>query len=607
VLNRRIELNGLRADGTEFPVELAITAIPGEGHPVFTAYLRDITERKHGELAAAERIRYATLDAEIGFALAGKDSLQAMLQACAESLVRNLDAGFVRIWTLAEVDVLALQASAGLYGIDSHFDARYDRVPVGHGAIGSIAAMRKPHLTNDAAGDAGVPEPDWAKKEGMLAFAGYPLIVNDRLFGALALFARHRLGESALAAIASAARGIALGIERKEMEDRLRQFVAQLSEADRRKDEFLATLAHELRNPMAPIRNGLQLMRLAGAKPAAVEQARAMMERQLTQLVRLVDDLMDVSRITRGRLELRKEHVLLTTVVNSAIEASQAMIEERGHELTVSLPSQPITLDADPTRLTQVLLNLLGNAAKYSDPGGHIWLTAERQGRELMLSVRDAGIGIAAEHLPHIFELFAQVDRSLERSQSGLGIGLTLVKRLVEMHGGRVEAKSEGPGKGSEFVARLPIVVLSMGKPAAVRADPANPPSSLRILVVDDNCDGADSLTMMLRLVGNDVRTAYDGEQGVAEAESFRPDVVLLDIGLPKRDGYEACRLIRDQPWGRSLVAVAVTGWGQERDIRRSREAGFDHHMVKPVDPAALLQLLAELQVQKTEPPPPAP
>jgi PAS domain S-box-containing protein len=385
--------------------------------------------------------------------------------------------------------------------------------------------------------------------------------------------------------------------ERRRLEDELRKLAADLSEADRRKDEFLATLAHELRNPLAPIRNALQVLRLSPHRDAQ-EQAHSMMGRQLEQMVRLVDDLLDVTRISQGKLELRRERVPLAAVVGSAVETSRPLIDHLGHELTVALPDQPVLVDADPTRLAQVFANLLNNSAKYMDRGGHIRLTAERQGSDVLVSVKDTGIGIAAEQLPRIFQMFSQVEGSLERSQGGLGIGLTLVKRLVEMHGGRIEARSEGPGRGSEFVVRLPAAAGAPG-PQAEGGNgeaAAQKKSSLRILIVDDNRDSADSLVMLLRLMGNDTRTAYDGQQGVDVAGEFRPDVMLLDIGLPKLDGYEACRRIRGEPWGKNVVLVAVTGWGQEEDRRRSHEAGFNYHMVKPVDPEALMKLLAGVQ-----------
>ena len=391
---------------------------------------------------------------------------------------------------------------------------------------------------------------------------------------------------------------ICLLIERERAEDRLRQLAADLSEADRRKDDFLATLAHELRNPLAPIRNGLQLMKLAHAQPAVVEHARQMMERQLTQMVRLVDDLMDVSRINLGKLELRKERLTLATVVNSAVETSRPLIEQMGHGLTISLPEQPLMVDADLTRLAQVFMNLLNNAAKYSDRGGHIHLNAELDGREAVVTVTDTGIGIDADELPRIFGMFSQIDGALERSQGGLGIGLMLVKRLVELHGGSVEAKSEGLGLGSVFTVRLPAFVDASQPQALDVNNGAEAFKSLhRILIVDDNVDAADSLSELLAMMGSDTRTAYDGQQGVDAAVEYAPDVILLDIGLPSLNGFEACRLIREQPRGKSVVIIALTGWGQDEDRRRSREAGFDHHLVKPVDPQALMKMVAELVV----------
>jgi PAS domain S-box-containing protein len=387
-------------------------------------------------------------------------------------------------------------------------------------------------------------------------------------------------------------------IDQLKAQEELRKLAAKLSDADRRKDEFLATLAHELRNPLAPIRNGLQIMRMSNDGDA-VEQARTMMERQLEQMIRLVDDLLDVSRISRGQLELRQEHLQLAAVLKSAVETSRPLIEEMGHELVVALPPQPIILHADLTRLAQVFLNLLNNAAKYTERGGHISLTAERQGSDVVVSVKDDGIGIASDQLSHVFEMFTQAERALERAQGGLGIGLTLVKRLVEMHGGRIEARSEGPGKGSEFVVRLPVVVeASMGQNGDEKEAPPLK-SSLRILVVDDNRDGADSLAMMLKIMGNETRTAYDGEEAFMAAVAFRPDVMLLDIGLPKLNGYEVCRRIREHSGGKEIVIIAQTGWGQDEDRQRTHDAGFDYHMVKPVDPRSLMKRLAELQAAK--------
>jgi PAS domain S-box-containing protein len=370
-----------------------------------------------------------------------------------------------------------------------------------------------------------------------------------------------------------------------------------LQEADRRKDEFLATLAHELRNPLTPLRNGLQIMRLAGHSREAVEQARTMMERQLGQMVRLIDDLLDLSRIGRGKIELRTERVELAKVIQQAVETSRPLIEAGGHDLTIDVPPQPVYVDADVTRLAQVFANLLNNAAKFTDRGGRITLAVGRQGGDVVVSVKDTGVGIPTHLLPKVFELFMQVDRRPEKSQGGLGVGLSLVKRLVEMHGGSVEARSGGHGMGSEFVVRLPVVLALAGPgPGEGAGAGAAATARRRILVVDDNRDAAVSLAMMLRVMGNETQTAHDGLEALDVAAAFRPDVILLDIGMPRLNGRDAARRIRRAAWGKHVVLAAVTGWGQEEDRRQSREAGFDLHLVKPVDPAALEKLLAGLR-----------
>jgi signal transduction histidine kinase len=375
----------------------------------------------------------------------------------------------------------------------------------------------------------------------------------------------------------------------------LQRAEAQLRDIDRRKDEFLATLAHELRNPLAPMRNALQILRLKGSDRGAIEQVRGMMERQLGQMVRLIDDLLDVSRITRGRLELRKERVELAAVVRDAVDTARPHIEASGHTLDVSLPSEPVYLDADPVRLSQILSNLLNNAAKYTDRGGRIWIVGARRGDGVDLSVRDTGIGIPADSLSSIFEMFSQVDRSLEKSHGGLGIGLTLVKRLVEMHGGSVAARSDGVGKGAEFIVHLPIARVP--DLAQEEREALRPPSALRcrILVADDNSDAAESMGTLLRFMGNEVRIVRDGVQAVEEAAAFRPDLILLDIGMPRMNGYEAARQIREQHWGKDMYLVAISGWGQDEDKRRATDAGFDRHVTKPVEFAHLEQLIAEL------------
>jgi signal transduction histidine kinase len=380
----------------------------------------------------------------------------------------------------------------------------------------------------------------------------------------------------------------------QESEERLRLALDVAQRADRLKDEFLATLAHELRNPLSSIHNAVQVLRRDGLAGPELRWSREVIDRQVGHLTRLIDDLLDVNRITRGTLELRRGEAELSQILQEAVESSRPLIDRYGHQLTLSLPDEPIRLEADQIRLVQVFTNLLNNATKYTPQGGHIALTAERDGSELRIRVRDTGIGVAPDQLPRLFEMFYQADRSLERAQGGLGIGLTLVQRLVELHGGRVEAHSDGIGLGSEFIIRLPV---------STRPTEAMSPEELsssaaerggrRILVVDDNRDSADGLAMLLELGGDEVRTAYDGLAAVEAAAQFRPEAVLMDIGMPTLNGYDAARRIREQPWGRDVLLIALTGWGQDEDRRLSLEAGFDVHLTKPVDHRMLARLLA--------------
>jgi PAS domain S-box-containing protein len=745
------------------------------GEVAWEGIIMDVTDRRRSETALEERAGLAAFGAEVGVALVGTATLRGMLARCAEVIVRRLDAAFARVWTLDEAaGVLELQASAGLY---THIDGPHSRVPVGRYKIGLIAQERKPHLTNAVQDDPRVHDREWARREGMVAFAGYPLLVGDRLVGVMAMFARRALSEATLEAMAAVANGIALGVERQRAEGRLREehriaetlnriggilaaeldlkklvqsvtdeatritdaafgaffynvadergesytlytisgvpreaferfpmprntaifsptfrgegavrlddvtqdprygqnapyfgmpeghlpvrsylavpvvsrrgdvlgglffghseagvfserderivvgiaaqaavaidnarlyqesrtageqlrrTNAELAAAARHKDEFLAMLAHELRNPLAPIRNGLHVLEAAGVTEPVVTQAAGMMARQVNNLVRLVDDLLDVSRITRGRIELRKAVLDLGTAVRRAVETSRPLIDAGGHELTVLLPPEPVYLEADPTRLEQVVSNLLNNAAKYTEPGGHIRVSASREGGEAVIRVRDDGIGIHADLLPRLFDLFTQAERSLDRSQGGLGIGLALVRSLVEMHGGCVTAASDGLGRGSEFIVRLPALAARAGTPGAENPAPQGRlgvAASRRVLVVDDNADAADSAAILLGLWGLEVRTVYDGPAALEAARDFRPQVVLLDLGLPRMNGFEVARRLR-QEMGRAVLLVALSGYGQEADRSRSRQAGFDHHLVKPLEPDALQALL---------------
>lgn len=382
--------------------------------------------------------------------------------------------------------------------------------------------------------------------------------------------------------------------ERKLVEERVFGLMAELKEADKRKDEFLATLAHELRNPLAPIRNAVQILMQKGS--ADLNRIREVIDRQVKHMARLLEDLLDVSRISHDKLVLRKEQIELSETIRIAVETSQPLIERGQHTLDVSLPTTPVYLDADPVRLAQVFSNLLNNAAKYTEPGGKIQISAECQDDEVVVSVKDNGLGLAPETRSRIFTMFSQADRALERSQGGLGIGLALVRGLVELHGGKIEARSDGLGKGSEFIVRLPILRASRVAGSARHVESGHSgPRKRRFLIVDDLEDSADSLALLLREWGNEVSTAYNGEEAVALTARFRPDVILMDLGMPILNGYEACRRIRELPEGKEIVLIALTGWGRDEDRRQTEQAGFDFHLVKPVDPAALMALLEQL------------
>ena len=403
--------------------------------------------------------------------------------------------------------------------------------------------------------------------------------------------------------------------------DTERKRVDELTTADRSKNEFLAMLAHELRNPLAPLRHAVQVLKDPGADSAMLERAREVMARQIQNMARMIDDLLDVSRIKQGKIQLRKEPVELAAILARAVEVVRSYVEASSQELSVSLLPEPVYLEADPIRLEQLFGNLLTNASKFTASGGHIWLTlemderrgdAEMRGRgekeeipasplprvsgsHVVVRIRDDGSGIAPELLPRVFDLFMQADRSLERPHGGLGIGLTLVKSVVELHGGSVEAYSAGLGQGSEFLVRLPTLSRSAShlRESPPKETSARKSVSLRLLVVDDNVDAADVLAMFLQLAGHEVKVAHGGPAALGIAATFQPQVILLDIGLPGMNGYEAARQLRQLPGLEKVLLVAVTGYGEDHDRRQAQEAGFDHHLTKPVDPEALGELLA--------------
>ena len=429
---------------------------------------------------------------------------------------------------------------------------------------------------------------------GVRSYLCVPLRSRGRVIGGMTFLsssALRRFGPDELRIAQNLAERVTVAIENA-------QLYRSLQEQDRRKDEFLATLAHELRNPLAPVRNGLQILRMGGADVEGAGKTLSMMDRQLRHITHLVDDLMDVARVSSGKVALRMERVPLRAIIDSAVETSRQAIEAGDHEFALKLPREELPVEADRTRMVQVLANLLNNAAKYTPPEGRIVLVVKREGRSAVVRVSDTGVGIPPEMLPKVFEMFTQVGTSLERSQGGLGIGLTLVKRLVEMHGGSVFAESAGPGQGSTFTVRLPL---------AAEADPseAGPPSSvdgaagllLDILVVDDNRDSADTLAHLLAIQGHRVKTAYDGPEALRLLANYRPQLILLDLGLPGMSGYEVAHRIRESTALRGVTLAALTGWGQDEDRRRTHEAGFDHHLVKPADPDEIARIIAGVKL----------
>ncbi len=544
----------------------------------------NIEEQKRAErtsrfMAEASRTVSTLVDYNTALKTVAQLAVPDFADWCAVDMVET--SGIVRRLALCHSDPAKVELA---FALERRYPARRDAP---HGVYevlrtgrSEIMADIPDRLIEQAAYDA--EHLDAIRTLGLRSYIAVPLRAAGRPIGVITFIATDASGRRYDARDLSTAEELA---DRASIAIENARLYSELQDAARHKDEFLAVLAHELRNPVAPLRTALQLLEVAGDDVARRARACGVMGRQLHQLVRLVDDLLDVSRITRGRIELKKQPVELATILQNAIETSRPMIEANGHQLTVTFPREPIVVDADATRLAQVFANLLNNAAKYTPRGGHIDLAAECDRAVATVRVGDTGTGIPPEMLTRVFDMFVQVDRSFEKTSGGLGIGLTLVKRLVEMHGGTVEARSDGDNKGSEFVVSLPVVSNTRQVVDEPRAAVATVPlsSRRRILVADDNEDAAECLAEALRLIGHDVRTVHDGVAAVSTAEAIRPDIVLLDLGMPRMDGYEAAKRIREQ-LGPAAVIVAVTGWGQQEDQRRSRAAGFDRHLIKPID-----------------------
>jgi PAS domain S-box-containing protein len=513
------------------------------------------------------------------------DEPDSMLKAMFAKIAWHLRLDAFLNYTVTETgEELALRSQSGL---EEEVAESIRRLQFGQAICGRVAVSKEPCLATSIQTSS---EPAWSlvRSLGFQTYFCSPLLVGNELLGTLSFASRTResFDEDEIDFLATISKYVTAAYERLSL-------IARLQEADRRKDQFLATLAHELRNPLAPLQNGLLLLDMTGGQDPDSAEVRSMMSRQLAQMVRLIDDLMDISRITRGKVSLRKERVEIQAAIRQALETVGPIVKAGEHVLATEIAPEPIYVMADLTRLSQVIANLLNNACKYTNRGGRIVLGLKHDGDDAVVTIRDTGVGIPPEMLPRIFDMFTQVDDSLEKSQGGLGIGLSLVKGLVELHGGTVEAKSLGTDTGSEFVIRIPAVlsVVAADEPVSIAVMPAD--GFRRILIVDDNQDAAKSLAAMLRMMGKETETAFDGLEGLQVASTFRPEAIFLDIGMPRMNGYDVARRLRQELWGRSALLVALTGWGLDEDRRRSQEAGFDFHLVKPVDMEGLHKVLA--------------
>lgn len=567
------------------PAQVMLSLIPKEASDQPFAVLndklaqlsREVDLRKETEASLQQHLRLSEFGREFGLVLSRRGELDEMLRSCTDLVVEYLGAAFARIWLIDDSrDILILRASSGLY---THLDGSHSRVPVGQLKIGYIAESQTPHLTNQVIGDPRVNDQQWAEREKMVAFAGYPLIVDGTTIGVMAMFARQELSANVVKAMGSVANELAVGISRKQAERQLQKKAAELELADSRKNEFLAMLAHELRNPLAPIRSGLELL----ACDTSEREVVSTMLQQVDHIVRIVDDLLDVSRIMRGRIEMRKQPVAIREIITQSVEAVRPHLTAADHTLQIRGDEGDPYVDGDEVRLTQVVTNLLNNAIKYTPTGGEIHIEVSDDEHHVTIQVADNGIGIDPEFVPELFTMFAQASRSLDRSQGGLGIGLTLVKQIVDLHGGTVSASSNGREAGSTFTVQLPQCPRpqqSTPPPVTSKSDIA----SKRIMIVEDNLASAKLLARLLeRHWGHELSIQADGPTALATASDFRPDLVFLDIGLPEMDGFEVARAMRNNPVTAGAFIVALTGYGTEEDRQKSADAGFDMHLVKPV------------------------
>ena len=553
-------------------------------------WIEDVTERVVREAELSARARQQAAIAALSHDALASRSLDALFQQAVSIIAETLGVEHCAIFQLT-AEALQLRAGLGWKG-----QAAEVAEPGGKGSFTEfVLHSTAPVLIQDLAAEDRFSPPEVLREQGIASGLNVPIRCGSQPYGLLGVYADQpwNRGAEVLDFLQVVANVLGTAIERDGLERSLRARAQELVLADRRKNEFLAMLAHELRNPLAPIRNAIQMLYIKDVNDQDLSNARDLMDRQVRQITRLVDDLLDVSRITRGKIQLRKETIDLAEVLAQALETSRPLIDLHQQELTLSLPDEPMPVQGDALRLGQAIANLVNNSSKYTDPEGKISVAAQRVGADYLISVKDNGIGISSEMLPQIFDLFKQVDNSLARSEGGLGIGLTLVRTLIEMHGGSVKAFSDGPGRGSEFVVRLPALDAKIeDKPARTQSPSTHVrPVARKILVVDDNLDAAESLAQLLRALGHASRTVHSGPAALEEVRRDRPDVVFLDIGLPGMDGFAVARALREEHPG-PITVIALSGYGENDE---SKDAGFDLHVIKPMDLGLLRRILSEL------------